>query len=171
MGIRPSYVGEDKRKKVDMIYDLANIKNHVFQKPIYLILLLLLSYVVFYVSFLLDQNWYMSLFLIFGWLSIIAIVALFIAHMVIFLIKATDELPGIWRTVPFLILPTSYILIRICFHFYPSDFNKTISLISMIFLTILGTFLLLFFKTNKFKTKTKMKQLQVEDGPRRIVKK
>lgn len=171
MGMRPSYVGEDKRRKVDMIYDLANIKSHIFQKPLYLILLFLFSYAFFYVSFLLNQNWYMALFSIFGWLSIIAIVSLVIAHMIVFLIKTTDEIPGRWKLLPYIILPTSYTLIRLVFYFYPAEFDKTASLLIMIFSTVAVTFLLLYYKTNKFKTTTKMKQMKVEDGPRRTIKK
>ena len=171
MGIRPSYIGEDKRRKVDMLYDLTNIKSHIFQRPLYLIILILLSYVLFYVSFLFNQNWHMLLFSIFGWLSIIAIVSLIIAHLIVFLIKTTDEIPGKWRYLPLINLPLSYILIRLLFYFYAFDFDKTISLLIMMFSTIAITFILLYYKTNKFKTKTKMKPLRIEDGPRRIIKK
>ena len=45
MGIRPSYIGEDKRRKVDMLYDLSNIKAHIFHKPLYLVLLLSLIHI------------------------------------------------------------------------------------------------------------------------------
>lgn len=171
MGIRPSHIGEDKRRKVDMMYDLQNIKSHIFQKPLYLLILFLLAYVLFYASFLLNQNWYMILFSVFGWLSIIAIVALFLAHMIVFLIKTTDEIPDRWKLLPYIILPTSYILMRLIFYFYPAEFDKTASLLIMIFSTVVVTFLLLYYKTNKFKTKTKMEQLKVEDGPRRTIKK
>ena len=171
MGIRPSYIGEDKRRKVDMIYDLQNIKSHMFHKPVYLILLFLLAYAFFYTSFLLDQNWYVLLFSIFGWLSIIAIVSLFIAHMIVFLIKITDEIPGYWKLLSFLIIPISYILVRLVFYYFPTEYDRTVSLLIMILSCIVITFLLLYYKTNKFKTKTKMKQMKVEDGPRRIIKK
>lgn len=171
MGIRPSYIGEDKRRKVDMLYDLANIKSHIFQKPLYLILLILLSYVFFYISFLFDQNWHMLLFSVFGWLSIIAIVSLIIAHLLVFLIKTTDEIPSRWKYLPYINLPLSYILIRLLFYFYPVDFDKTASLMIMIFSTIAIVFVLLYYKTNKFKTKIEMKPLRIEDGPRRIIKK
>ena len=171
MGMRPSYVGEDKRRKVDMVYDLSNIKSNILHKPLYLLLLLLLSYVLFYISFLLDQNWYMALFSVFSWLSIIAIVSLVIAHMIVFLIKTTDELSSPWKFFPYLTIPISYILIRLVFYFYPAEFDKTASLLVMIFSTVIVIILLLYYKTNTFKTKTKMKQMKVEDGPRRIIKK
>ena len=154
-----------------MLYDLANIKYHIFQKPLYLLILFLTSYVLFYISFLLNQNWYMALFSIFGWLSIIAIVSLIMAHMIIFLIKTTDEIPGRWKFLPYITLPISYTFVRLIFYFYPTDFDKTASLLIMIFSTIATTFLLLYYKTNKFKTKKHMKQVKVEDGPRRIIKK
>ncbi len=168
MGIRPSYMGEDKRRKVDMIFDLQNIKSHIFQKPLYLLLLFLFSYCLFYVSFLLDQNFYLIIFSVFGWLSIIAITALIISHLIVFLIKITDEIPGKTRVVPFFSLPLSYAFMRAFFYFTWKDFQfiNTASLLFMAFLCILITYLLLKFKTNKFKTKINMKQLRVEDGPR-----
>ena len=171
MGIRPSYIGEKKQRKVDMLYDLANIKSHIFQKPLYLIILLLLSYVFFYISFLFNQNWHMLIFSVFGWLSIIAIVSLIIAHLLVFLIKTTDEIPNPWKYMPYINLPLSYILIRLLFYFYPVDFDKTASLLIMIFSTIIITFVLLYYKTNKFKTKLEMKPMRIADGPRRIIKK
>ena len=88
-----------------------------------------------------------------------------------FKVLSTDEIPGRWKLLPYIILPTSYILIRLIFYFYPADFDKTASVLIMIFSTIAVTFLLLYYKTNKFKTKTKMEQMKVEDGPRRIIKK
>ena len=65
MGIRPSYIGGIKKEKVDMIYDLRNIKSHIFHKPFYVIILLFLTYIFFYFSFLLKNNWYVALFSIF----------------------------------------------------------------------------------------------------------
>ena len=35
MGIRPSYIGKEKSEKVNMIYDLVNIKNNILRKPLY----------------------------------------------------------------------------------------------------------------------------------------
>jgi len=71
LGIRPSYIGEEKRQKVDMMYDLKNIGSLIVHKPLYIIILFLMAYVFFYISFAFNQNWYVSLFSIFGWLSII----------------------------------------------------------------------------------------------------
>lgn len=171
MGIRPSYIGEDKRRKVDMMYDLSNIKSHIFSKPLYLFLLLLFSYLLYYISLLLNQNWYMALFSIFGWLSIIALVSLVIAHVIVFYIKTTDKLPGMWKFVPFIVLVSSYTVFRIVFLGIPSHVAKTSSLLLMIVLTVITIVLLLYYKTNTFKTEIKMRKLKVEDGPRRIIKK
>ena len=160
MGIRPSHVGEEKKEKVDMIYDLKNIKTLILHKPLYLILLFLMAYLFFYLSLLLEQNWYVVLFSVFGWLSIIAIVALLITHMIILLIKITDEIPGLWKFLPYLTIPISYVLMRVVFFFFPVSFAKSVSLLAMILFTVLVTILLLKYKTNKFKTKTDMKQLK-----------
>jgi len=154
-----------------MMYDLKNIGSLIVHKPLYIIILFLMAYVFFYISFAFNQNWYVSLFSIFGWLSIISIVALVIADILLFLIKITDELPDGWRLLPYLTIPISYVLARTIFFFFPNDFSNSISLLVMIFSTVAVTFLLLYYKTNKFKTKTKMKQMKVEDGPRRIIKK
>ena len=171
MGMRPSYIGEDKRRKVNMLYDLQNIKNHIFHKPLYILILFLIAYSFFYISVLLKTNWYTSLFSIFGWLSIIAIVALSITHLIILLIKTTDEFPRYWRRLPYLTIFLSYILMRIAFYFTPIDHLRTVSLFVMVLSTIVVVFLLLKYKTNKFKTVTKMKQLRVEDGPKRSIRK
>ena len=80
MGIRPSYIGEEKQKKVNMLYDLNNIKIHIFQQPLYIFILVILAYIFSYIAVLLNANWYVLLFSIFGWLSIIAIVSILIAH-------------------------------------------------------------------------------------------
>lgn len=165
MGIRPSYIGKERQEKVNMIYDLKNIKNHILQKPLYIIILLLLTYLIFYLFFGLEQRWYHIPFSIFGWLSIIAIVSLLVTHTIIVLIKITDEIPRPWKFLPYLNIPLSYLLIRGVFFYYPVDFAKSGSLTIMILSTILVLFLLLKYKTNKFKTKAYMKQLKkkVED--------
>jgi hypothetical protein len=165
MGIRPSYLGKEKVEKVNMIYDLTNIKNHILHKPLYIILLFLFTYLLFYIFFGLEQKWYHIPFSIFGWLSIIAIFSLLATHAIIVLIRITDEIPSPWKYLPYLNIPVSYILMRIFFIYYFVDFALKGSLLLMILSTILVVILLLRFKTNKFKTKTGMKQLKkVEDG-------
>lgn len=171
MGIRPSYIGKEERIKVDMIYDLKNIKSHILHKPLYIILLFLIAYLFFYVSLLFQQNWYVALFSIFGWLSIIAIVSLLIAHMIILLIKTTDRMATYWKFLLYLTIPISYIVIRIVFFFFPVDFSKSVSLLIMVLSTIVVLLLMLRYKTNKFKTIAKMKQLRVEDGSKRPIRK
>ena len=165
MGIRPSYIAEEKRReKISMIYDLKNIKNLVLQKPLYPIILLLLSYIIFYISLILEQNWYTTVFSILGWLSITAIVALLIGHMLVLLIKTTDKIPGIWKLLPYITIIVSYITARIIFYLYPMDYSNTISLLTTICSTSLITVFLIKHKTNKFKTDTDMKGRMVEDG-------
>ncbi len=175
MGIRPSYIGEEKQEKIDMIYDLKNIKSHILSKPLYLIILFLFAYVFFYVSLLFKQSWYVAIFSILGWLSIIAIIALVITQVILLLIKITDEIPSPWKLIVYLNIPVSYVLIRLLFHFFPIKFSNVFSLFLTIISTIFIVFLLLKYKTNKFKTKTDMKQLkkvkEVPHEPRRIIKK
>ena len=177
MGIRPSYIGQEKRHKVDMLYDLRNIKDNILHKPLYILLLILTSYLFFYISLLFRQNWYSVLFSIFGMLSIIAITSILISHIIILLIKTTDELPGIWRAIPYITMPVTYILMRLLFYFIPSNLTYSVSLIVTILVTILVTYLLLRRKTNKFKTKRDIKLLKRKkkkgdkDGPGRSAEK
>ena len=174
LGIRPSYIGEEKRQKVDMMYDLKNIGSLIIHKPLYLFILFLMSYVFFYVSLLLNQNWYVTLFSIFGWLSIISTVALIIADMILILIKISDDLPNGWRLLPYITIPVSYILARVLFFFFPFEFSNSASLLTMICSTVIVIILLSKHKTNKFKTKIDMKKLEKieedKDEPRRITR-
>jgi hypothetical protein len=157
MGIRPSYIGEQKQEKVSMLYDLKNIWSFIFHKPLYIILLFLTAYVFFYISLFLDQNWYVALFSIFGWLSIISILALVITNTILFLIKTTDEIPGRWKFLPYITMPVSYILIRLLFFYSPTDYTNIVSLLIMILSVVIVTYLLLKYKSDKFKTRLNIK--------------
>lgn len=157
LGIRPSYIGEKTIKKVDIFYDLKNIRYELLHKPLYLVIILLAAYIVSYVSVLLNGNWYVSLFSMFGWLSIIAIGALLIAHALLLFIKITDELPGIWRFICILTLPVSYILLRVLFFIFPVPFISTLSLILSISITSSLIVFLLYRLTNTFKSYKTMK--------------
>jgi hypothetical protein len=174
MGIRPSYIGEKKLEKVDMFYDLRNIWSLIIHKPLYVIILFLMAYVFFYISLFLDQSWYVAFFSLLGWLSIISITALVIADVILYLIKTTDEIPGRWKILPYISFPISYVLIRLVFLYFPTDYVNIISLFFMILFVILVTFLLLKYKTNKFKTRLniklrKKKTKGEKDGRRRDV--
>jgi hypothetical protein len=172
LGMRPSYLGEEKREKVNMLYDLYNIKVHIFQKPIYILILFLIAYIFSYISVLFETSWFTFLLSIFGWLSIIAIVSLIIAQIIILLIKALDEISGILKMLPFITLLISYALMRL---FLPSiiqhDYIASVSLFVMLISTVVVILLLLKFTTNKFKPSIKMKELRVEDGPKRDIRK
>jgi len=163
LGIRPSYIGETKKEKIDMVYDLKNVKNLLADKPLYLLFLFVIAYIVFYISFFLEHGWYVALFSFLGWLSIIAIVSIIITQAIILFIKNTDELPRPWSFLPYIVIPLSYVIMRFALFFYPVDFSNSISLIVMILSTILITFLLLKYKTNKFKTKKNIKKAEEED--------
>ena len=157
MGMRPSYLGEQKQEKVDLLYDLKNIWSLIFHKPLYLIILFLAAYVFFYISLFLDQNWYVALFSIFGWLSIIAIIALVITDMILLLIKSTDEIPDLWKFIPYITMPVSYILMRLVFLYFPTDYTNIVSLLVMMLFTALITYLLLKYKADRFKTELDIK--------------
>jgi hypothetical protein len=158
MGIRPSYIGKEKKEKVDMLYDLKNIKELFLNKPLYLIILFAFAYIFFYVSFWLGTNWYVAFFVILGWLSIISIISILLADLILGLIKTSDEIPGIWKVFPYFTIPTSYIIARIIFFYIPTDFTRPMSILILILSTIMVTYLLIKRKTDKFKTKRDIKK-------------
>jgi hypothetical protein len=177
MGIRPSHIGEQKKEKVDIMYDLKNIWNLITHKPLYIVVLFLLSYIFFYISIIFQQHWYLGLFSILGWLSIIAIVSILIADLILILIKTTDDLPSFWSIFPYITMPVSYIFMRIIFFYLAPDSGLTysFSLLIMIISTVFVTILLLRFKTNKFKSKSNMGKLKkIKDDsnePKRVIRK
>ncbi len=158
LGIRPSYIGETKKEKIDMMYDLKNIWSLIRAKPLYLFILFILAYLLFYISFFLNQNFYVAFFSILGWVSIISIVALILTDTIIILIKTSDEIEGFMRFLPYLTLPISYIFARVIFFYFKTEFTNVVSLIIMILSTTIVTLLILKYKTNKFKTKVDIKK-------------
>ena len=156
MGIRPSYIGEKKIDKVDMMYDLKNVYTLLTHKPAYILILFLIAYDFFYVSLILGQNWYTLLFSVFGFLSIISIIAIIIALMIISLIRATDKIEGKKKYIPYIFLPLSYSLMRVLFYYFPNPYQLGISTISMVIITFLVTMLIL-EGGDKFKTLMKIK--------------
>lgn len=160
MGIRPSYIGEPKQKKINMFYDLNNIWKLIIIKPLYIIILFLMFYILFYINLYLNLNWYVSLFAFLGWLSIISIFSIFIADMIILLIDTTDNINGKISFLPYVVLPISYILMRIFFFYIPFNQSNIISLFVMIISTTTIAIFLYKTKNNKFKTKMYIKLLK-----------
>jgi small-conductance mechanosensitive channel len=172
MGIRPSYMGEERKEKIDMISDLKNIKNHLIQKPLYLIIFFIIMYLFFYLSLFLNRKWYIAGFIILGWIALIAIIAILLTFLILLLIKATDSIARRWNMLPFLTVPLSYAIARLFFVYFPIDQIETISLLIMLFSTLIVTILLIKYKkTNRFKTVSKMKHMKVEDGKKRTPEK
>lgn len=172
LGIRPSYIGEERKEKIDMVHDLKNIKNHLVQKPLYILFIILFIYAFYLISLFLNPRLYVSLFFVFGWMSLTAIIALLLTYLVLLLIKTTDEIAARWKAIPFITLPVSYALARVFFIYYPMKQVESVSLIVMILSTLIITILLIKYKkTNRFKTATKMKHVRVADGKKRASKK
>ncbi len=157
LGIRPSYLGEKKVNKVDLLYDLRNIWDLITHKPLYVALLFVFSYLFFYASFLLEQGYYVVLFSIFGWLSITSIVSILISYLIIALIYLTDKMNLLKKMLTFLTIPISYVLARILFLFLETDLDLGLSLALMFFSTVVIIYLFLKPKGDKLKTKKKIK--------------
>jgi len=157
LGIRPSYIGEKTLKKVDIFYDLKNIRNELLHQPLYIILFFLSAYILFYISVLFNLDWYVSVFSIFGFLSIIAITSLLFAHGLIFFIKITDLIPGVYRIIAILTFPVIYVLFRVLFFFYAVPNITTISLGLALLITASIIIFFLWQLTNTFKSSKVMK--------------
>jgi hypothetical protein len=172
LGIRPSYIGEERKEKIDMIHDLIRIKNHLVQKPVYLLALIVIMYAFYLLSLFLNPQIYIGVFIVFGLMSLTAILSLLLTYLVILLIRATDEIRPVWKMIPYLTVIVSYVLARIFFMYYPMDTVESLSLLIMVVTTVVITILLIKYKrTNRFKTTTKMKHVRVADGKKRTSKK
>jgi hypothetical protein len=77
--------------------------------------------------------------------------------MLLILIKTTDDIEGKKKYLPYVFLPLSYILMRLLFYYIKTDYDLTISLLVMIVVTIFVTYYIKKEKTNKFKTKQRIK--------------
>jgi len=172
LGIRPSYIGHERKEKIDILYDLRHIKDHLVEKPLYLLVLLLILYVFYIVTLFLNPVVYSGLFILFGWLSLTAIMAILMTYPLLLLIKATDGIQPQWKIVPFLSVPISYIGARVFFLYFPTQQIGRMSLLVMLFSTVVVIIALLRYKkTNRFKTPPKMKHMRVADGKKRTSKK
>lgn len=172
LGIRPSYIGEERKEKIDMIHDLRLIKNHLVQKPVYIFIIILGMYGFYILSLFLNPQVYISVFIVFGWMSLTAILALLLTYLVIVLLRATDEIRPGWKIIPYVSIIVSYILARVFFMYYPVEDVESLSLLIMVVTTVVITILLIKYKrTNRFKTTTKMKHVRVADGKKRTSKK
>jgi len=172
LGIRPSYIGDERKAKIDMIHDLKSILGHLRQKPLYLLVIILVMYGFYFLSLLLGQGWYMGLFTILGWLSVTAIMALLLTYLLLLLVKSTDHIRGWWKAGAYLSIPVSYVAGRILFVYRPVPQPESMALLFMVVMTSLVTILLIKYKrTNRFKTASKMKHMRAEDGKKRASKK
>jgi len=172
LGIRPSYIGQERKEKIDILYDLIHIKDHLVEKPLYILVIVLCLYLFYVLSLFLNPVVYIGLFTIFGWMSLTAIIAILLTFPVLLLIRATDEIRPHWKIIPFLTVVVSYALIRVFFIYFPTKQVERVSLLVMLLSTVLITiFLIKYKRTNRFKTATKMKHMRVADGKKRTSKK
>lgn len=172
LGIRPSYIGQERKEKIDILYDLRHMKDHLVEKPLYIVVIILFLYVFYVLSLLFNPVVYIGLFIIFGWMSLTAVIAILLTFPVLLMIRATDEIKLHWKLIPLLTLVVSYVVARVYFIYFPMEEIKRVSLLVMLLSTILITILLIKYKrTNRFKTATKMKHMRVADGKKRTSKK
>ncbi|HDM67426.1 MAG TPA: hypothetical protein ENG62_03475 [Thermoplasmatales archaeon] len=165
LGIRPSYIRDERREeRIDMLYDLRNIKNHLLHRPLYVLLFFIASYIFFYISFFFKLNWYTAFFSLLGRLSIIAIISLLVTHLLLILIRITDKIEGVIRLVPYITMIPSYVSLRVLFLLLPIPYATTFALIGMCIITGVAAILILRRQTNKFKTSSMMDSLYLEEG-------
>jgi hypothetical protein len=172
LGIRPSYIGQDRKEKIDILYDLIHIKDHLVEKPLYILLIILCLYVFYILSLFLNPMVYVGLFTIFGWMSLTAIIAILLTFPLMLLIRATDEIQARWKILPYLTVVVSYVLTRVLLIYFPAKEVEQVSLLVMLLSTVFVTIVLIKYKkTNRFKTTPKMKHMRVADGKKRTSKK
>jgi len=171
LGIRPSYIGEERKEKVNLLYDLKNVTSHFIKKPLYILVFFVVVYVLFFLSLALKSNFYIVVFSVLGLLSVIGIIALFLAFLLLALVWATDKIAAGWRLIPFFTLLISYGATRVLFFYVPRDNILGWSLLVMIIATMVVILLLIKYKTNRFKTAGAMKHTRVADGKKRASQK
>jgi len=172
LGIRPSYIGQERKEKIDILYDLRHMKDHLVEKPLYIVVIILFLFVFYVLSLFFNPVAYLGLFTIFGWMSLTAIIAILLTFPVLLMIRATDEIQSHWKLIPFVTLIVSYVVARVFFIYFPTKEVERVSLLVMLLSTILITIVLIKYKrTNRFKTATKMKHMRVADGKKRTSKK
>jgi hypothetical protein len=171
LGIRPSYIGEERKEKITLLYDLKNITSHFIKKPLYILVFFAIVYGLFFLSLALKSNFYIAVFSVLGLLSVIGVIALLLSFLFLALVWAADKIASGWRLVPFLTIPISYGAARVLFFYVPRDNILGWSLLAMLLTTVLVTILLIRYKTNKFKTAGPMKHMRVADGKKRASKK
>ena len=172
LGIRPSYIGQERKEKIDILYDLRHIKDHLVEKPLYIVVIILFLYVFYVLSLFFNPVVYIGLFIIFSWMSLTAIIAILLTFPVLLMIRATDEIQPHWKLIPLVTLVVSYVVARVFFIYFPTKEVERVSLLVMLLSTILITIVMIKYKrTNRFKTATKMKHVRVADGKKRTSKK
>jgi len=172
LGIRPSYIGQERKEKIDIFYDLRHMKDHLVEKPLYIVVIILFLYVFYMLSLFFNPVVYIGLFTIFGWMSLTAIIAILLTFPVLLMIRATDEIQPHWKLIPLVTLVVSYVVARVFFIYFPTKDVERVSLLVMLLSTILITLVLIKYKrTNRFKTATKMKHVRVAGGKKRTSKK
>ena len=164
LGIRPSYIGKRPMEKVDIFYDLKNIRYNILHKPLYVLLGFLCSYIFFYLNVLFSQPLYVAVFSFFGWASILAICALIYAESLLFWMYILDELSLPFRVIALLTLPISYIVIRIFFFILQWPLAAEVGFWVSVLITVVVSLILLYKLTNKFKTLFSMNSIRGMSG-------
>jgi hypothetical protein len=164
LGIRPSYIGKRPMEKVDIFYDLKNIRYNILHKPLYVLIGLLCAYIFSYLNVLSGQSFYVAVFSFFGWASILAIFALIYAEVLLWWLLVLDDLPVGFRILVIFIPLVSYILLRLFFYLFSLPFAVVIGFWGSIIVTLGLTIFLLHQFTNKFKTLFSMNSMRGNSG-------
>jgi len=164
LGIRPSYIGKRPMEKVDMFYDLKNIRYNILHKPVYILIAILGAYIFSYLNVFFGQSLYVSMFSFFGWASILAIFALIYAEVLLFWVYVLDDLSVGFRVLTLLTLPICYILLRVLFYLLSWPFAAQIGFWGSVGITVFITIMLLYRLTNKFKTLLSMNSIRGKSG-------
>jgi hypothetical protein len=167
LGIRPSYIGERRKEKIDLFTDLNNIKELFLRKPFYLLIFFIIIYVVAAASFLTQSVMFLGLVTVFAWVALFAILTLILTSILLVFLRSLDEIAVRWRYVPFLAMIVSYIGLRVVFYVVPIENAGGASLFGMLGVTLAVTISLLKWKTNTFKASGTMKRRRDHEAKHR----
>ena len=150
LGIRPSFI-ESEERRVGMIEDLAKIKEMICSHYIFIILILLLFFSIYYLSYFSGINIYTLMVSFLGWLSLISVISLLLAHILVLLIISSDRVGGMRGYLLFLIPIVSYLICRSIFHVTNYGLSIPTSNAISIIVTLFTVILVFKVKTNKLK--------------------
>ncbi len=154
LGIRPSYRGERRKEHITFSSNLGNIKVLFLDRPRYLIYVFMVIYILAAASFLAGAPWFLDVVTVFGWVALLAILALLLTFVLLVFLRTLDEIKARYRVFPFLSMVLGYVGFRLLFFVVPVENAEGASLFGMLGVTLAVTICLLKWKTSPHRAAT-----------------